>query len=298
MLRSFTAVLLVLLAACNGGGGASSSQSATSSSSARDPASAATSAGAGSSSAKHAPLPTPSAAGSTAPSASARAPSATLVAVEGGEIDANDLNDGVHHFTVEPFSMDVGEVSVAEYRACVTAGACKPPPDNPLQAGRCNYPRSDREDHPINCVPKDMAKAYCAWKSERLPTAAEWQLAAAGKEGRKYPWGDADPTPERACFKHPDGTCPVGTHASGKTPAGLMDMGGNVSEILLDDGCIGKPPAGTACLQPFVYTLGGAWNDLDRASVLSKNVSQVLVPETVGFRCVKPSSDKAPGLLP
>jgi formylglycine-generating enzyme required for sulfatase activity len=221
-----------------------------------------------------------------------------MIAVEGGLVEANDLNDNVFKLTAEPFAIDVREVTVAQYRECVAAGGCSKLDDVALQPGRCNFQHTDREDHPINCVPKSMATAYCTFMKKRLPTAAEWQLAAAGKEDRKYPWGDAEPTSEMACWKHPDGTCPVGKTPSGNTPSGIQDMAGNVAEILLDDGCIGKAPAGTACLQPVVYTHGGAWNELDRASVLSKNVSQVVVPETAGFRCARSSSDKAPQLLP
>src|SRR5205085_368808 len=55
---------------------------------------------------------------------------------------------------------------------------------------------SDEETRPINCVSWYVAEAFCIWDNGRLPTDAEWELAAAGgSELRLYPWGDAAPGP-------------------------------------------------------------------------------------------------------
>jgi sulfatase-modifying factor enzyme 1 len=121
----------------------------------------------------------------------------------------------------------------------------------------CNWPkRKAKGEHPINCVTVEQAEAYCAYESARLPTVAEWQLAAGGPEKRPYPWGSTHPSniqvteppaggaygPGAArhylCWsgdgtdreKYPTWTCPVGSFPAGNTPSGISDLAGNVAE--------------------------------------------------------------------
>jgi formylglycine-generating enzyme required for sulfatase activity len=79
------------------------------------------------------------------------------------------------------------------------------------------------------------ARAYCAWlsaqsgQSYRLPSEAEWEAAARGREGRRYAWGeDFDPACCNTFERHVRGTTPVGVFPGGDTPEGLADMTGNV----------------------------------------------------------------------
>jgi iron(II)-dependent oxidoreductase len=86
-------------------------------------------------------------------------------------------------------------------------------------------------DHPAAEVTWRGARDYCRWRGDRLPTEAEWEAAARGKEGRKYPWGDAPPTDARAYAGDPTGkTAPVGSRPKGATPSGIQDMAGSLAE--------------------------------------------------------------------
>lgn len=75
------------------------------------------------------------------------------------------------------------------------------------------------------------AKQFCEWRGARLPAEVEWEAAARGKEGRIYPWGNDQPTRDRAVYGRGSGaTEPVGSHPTGATPDGIRDLAGNVAE--------------------------------------------------------------------
>ena len=93
-------------------------------------------------------------------------------------------------------------------------------------------------DHPVRCVNWHDANAYAKWSGLRLPTEAEWELAARGCDGRKYPWGNNWDDGLRVCWDRQKGvggeTDPRDAHPEGISPFGIYQMSGNIDEWCVD----------------------------------------------------------------
>lgn len=146
------------------------------------------------------------------------------------------------HCLPNGYFIDKYEMTVADYKALVEAGKVPPyviiTPEGKDPAKLWNYPA--KLDHPMNGMSWEMAKAACGAQGKRLPTETEWEYAARGPDGRKYPWGNTEPTPGvEANFGRPyqterAETDPVGSHPQGTSFFGAKDMGGNVKEFVED----------------------------------------------------------------
>ncbi len=142
-----------------------------------------------------------------------------------------------HRVTLSPYCIDRTEVTAEAYARCDAPGCRAPTSEvDPHCARAARHPR-----HPRNCITWHHAVAYCAFRDARLPTEAEWEFAARGPSSFMYPWGSSPPNAARARYGRSEsgdtsypGTAPVGSHPDGRSPFGLDDMSGNVSEWVHD----------------------------------------------------------------
>ncbi len=148
----------------------------------------------------------------------------TMGADRGGEADERPA----HRVSLDAFSIDRLEVTNEAYAACVAARRCRP-------AKRFDRD-AERPRRPVVGVSWSDAEAYCSWAGGRLPTEAEWEKAARGTDGRRYPWGDApEPDLQHAVFGSLQRVAAeVGGRPAGASPYGALDMAGNVWEWVRD----------------------------------------------------------------
>ncbi len=156
----------------------------------------------------------------------------------------------VHIVFLDSFYIDRLETTNQEYKACVDAGACRPPArldcctDTALVLWLSYFGNPTYDRYPVMWLDWYRAKDYCQWRGARLPTEAEWEKAARGTDGRVFPWGNDPPTPDRLNFawekgefnglKPLPGSAPVGSYPKGASPYGVLDMAGNVYEWVED----------------------------------------------------------------
>ncbi len=212
------------------------------------------------------------------------------------------------------FLIDKFEVTIAAYKACVAAMKCTEPQKKSSNKEPDYHGNSKYDNHPVVNITWQQAVDYCAFAGKKLPTEAQWERAARGKEGKNYPWGGKSPN-----NNHPDPNCKdslvnwnyntcalgpitgsteVGSYPKGKSPEGCFDMAGNVSEWVADwfgtnsyTSAPNKDDQGPAT-GTLKVVRGGDWTDdkyaranltgYDRGSVdPTKSFDQT------GFRCAK-----------
>ena len=218
-----------------------------------------------------------------------------VVVPAGNFVMGDDVESPLRQVYLDNFYIDKYEVTLLRYAKFLDAtGGARPP------EGWQQLHLESVGALPVVGVDWHDAEAYCRWAGKRLPTESEWEKAARGGDGRKYPWGSEEPTPAHANFgksadgPYSGGLAPVESRPAGKSPYGAHDMAGNASEWVSDWFAAGfvrgdvrnpkGPENGTAKV-----IRGGGWYDPPERLNSSRrtHASTTTRADDVGFRCAK-----------
>jgi formylglycine-generating enzyme required for sulfatase activity len=249
------------------------------------------------------------------PSTSAETPAAPappegMVMVQAGAYtigrnDESDLEKPERKVELPAFFIDRTEVTNADYKKFVDATSHKPP----ANWERGAYP-SDRANYPVTSITWKDAADYAQWAGKRLPTESEWEAAARGSDGRRYPWGNAwragianigmKSADKSSDNQYPSQIKPAGQYPDGASAAGALDMIGNVWEFTADEFNLypGNPQSLDAIKTNLKLTIeqgktyriirGGAFDGDKRHDASYRGLvdASLSYPKT-GFRCAK-----------
>lgn len=166
---------------------------------------------------------------------------------------------------------------------------------------------------PIGKVTWDGALAYCKWHGGQLPTEAQWEYAAGGNERRRFPWGASDPLCSEVrmgrgsrgpCRTLPRESADVDSSPKDVTPDGVHDLGGNVSEWVMDSFKEPYPACPAPCVDPLVEDKddralpgfatrslrGAAYDNFPswaHCTIRSRWDQHDMAQADIGFRCVR-----------
>ena len=209
-----------------------------------------------------------------------------------------------HTVTLDAYSIDRYEVTLSLYRKFLEEGKYDAPPTWDDEAATLVG------DRPAIGMRWESAAAYCRWAGKRLPTEAEWEKAARGTDGRRYPWVEMQPFVDIANYNRgmwvsetitlmavPGGlegmSVRHGLKEGGKSPFGVFHMAGNAAEWVADwyerDYYQKSPernPSGPMAGEKRVLR-GGSWADVPSALRTTARFSAEpnFEDRTIGFRC-------------
>lgn len=181
----------------------------------------------------------------------------------------------------EAFAIDRVEVTWARYRRCVAEGHCVEV--RPIDGG-------GDPGQAVSGITLGEARAFCVQAGGRLPRDAEWLRLALGEVEKRYPWGDPDAFCLRASYGLVGGPCgedargpdTAGARPWGATPAGVLDVAGNVAELVE-----GQAPEGSAVVR------GGSFLESESSAMRARWRKVIPVDARlawVGFRCAYAAS--------
>jgi serine/threonine protein kinase len=214
-----------------------------------------------------------------------------------GSYDGYSDKKPVRKIYLDSYWIDKYEVSNAQYAICVKAGKCDEPYKSSLYKRDSYYGNPEYDDYPVVAVSWYQASAYCEWAGGRLATEAEWEKAARGPNGNKYPWGNNDPSCNLANYSfgwHDDcvgDTSKVGSYPEGASYYGAMDMAGNVFEWVYDwyapyDIYDTNNPTGPTTDQDSRVLRGGSWIEHNICSTSRFRIDPYERDDIFGIRCV------------
>jgi serine/threonine-protein kinase len=258
------------------------------------------------------PLPAPTLPPTPSPEPFITDTGARMVFMPGGQFrmgtDEGEADERPSHLVrLDPFFIDETEVTNGQYAQCVAAGVCTPPGNNSTPY----YSDASNNDYPVIQVSWYDADTFCDWRGGRLPSEAEWEMAAGFDPNQsivlRYPWGDAfdglkvnfcdagcvrDVRDSSVDDGHRD-NAPVGSYPDGRSAIGAYDMAGNVMEWVSDwyepryyTNSTDINPLGPAS-GDFKAIRGGSWlSAVDELSVVTRSSFDPSVKrDNLGFRC-------------
>jgi gamma-glutamyl hercynylcysteine S-oxide synthase len=195
-------------------------------------------------------------------------------------------------FRVDSFLIDRYPVTNAQYyKFLVSTGYVPADTTSYLRNWKSGKFKPGQEKYPVAYLSIEDMKAYAKWTGKRLPTEAEWQLAAQGTDNRKWPWGNDFLGAN--CNNALDKATPVDAFKKGESPYGVMDMVGNIWQLtgdmyfdgsyyfaIIRGGSYYKPDSS------WWYIEGGP-EELDKTQIMLLVSPGFDRSETVGLRCVK-----------
>jgi iron(II)-dependent oxidoreductase len=151
--------------------------------------------------------------------------------IMGTDSERSDPQDRPQHKVDLPvYWMDKYLVTNAQYARFVAATGHRPPLN--WKDGR--IPKGE-EMRPVTMVSWYDAGAYAKWEGKRIPTEEEWEKAARGTDGRRWPWGDKMEPKRLNTYYNVGSSTDVTAYPNGASPYGLLDMAGNVAEWTAND---------------------------------------------------------------
>jgi len=224
---------------------------------------------------------------------------AEMVYIPAGSFTMGDTHgDGdrderpVHQVFVNAFWLDRTEVTNAQFARFAGTGTYTP-------EGEWQREAVGKDQHPVVDVTWHDAVAYCRWAGKRLPTEAEWEYAARGTDGRKYPWGNTWEEGRARYYGNGanETTAAVGSYPAGASLLAVLDLAGNAWEWTSSrykpypysstDGREDTSASGTRVAR------GGSWIDRDwlLRSAYREQVVSTSAFHTRGFRCAQDAGE-------
>jgi formylglycine-generating enzyme required for sulfatase activity len=182
--------------------------------------------------------------------------------------------EGERNITLDAFYIDIYEVTNGKYKEFVAATKRKEPRGWFIYG----YKKSEA-DYPMTLVNYKDAREYCEWAGKTLPSEQQWERAARGTDGRRYPWG-MEWKKDRAntSLSGVVGTTAVGSYPSGKSPVGAHDMAGNLWEWTSSD-----------FNEKTKVVRGGSWGLTHRfaSTYFRVGYNPTTLINNIGFRCAR-----------